>query len=442
MNEADETPGSPAPRNPRPGLISRLLAAAAAAALVSILGAWLIGARLQGALLSILTFAALTLLMAWPPWRRQSLWVRSVVEDRDTAQASFARQGQEHATLQAKERLTRQEMTSLQAALEESRRVREAVAGQADGLVENHLRLDQAIDQQLKVVVSDTESSALLLMKQVRTLHDGATALLGYLGHSDQSAKGMETELEDSLSAIVQVIEFVQGLPALVRKDVEDIHSAAVKEIGGLGTFIKVIKEISAQTNLLAINAAIVAATAGEAGKSFAVVAKQVRDLSQRAAEAATTIESGLAGAQRTMLEGLKLTGMDHQMSRASAIVTSSRKLQGNYEDLRQYYKTLFRVVTQHNTKLATDIAEIMGQIQYQDVVRQRVERAASAVAVRNAILEEIPPRLSGEDGDLKELVARMRAALEQYMTNERRHAPAAHGLGGQPDGLPKIELF
>ena len=330
-------------------------------------------------------------------------------------------------------------------------------------LVENHLRLDKAIGDQLNRVVNDTDASAMALILHVRKLHDEAATLLAYLSNSGLSAHDMEKEIEGSVASIVQISNFVKELPGMIQNDVKTVQSAAIKEIDGLVGFINVIKEISQQTNLLALNAAIEAARAGDAGRGFAVVANEVRKLSDRSAEAAILIEKGLMGAQRTMQEGLKLSPMDKQISEAGEIVGSIRKLQGNYDDIRQYYKNLFVAVTEHNTNLASEIAEMLGHIQYQDVVRQRIERVESAMAKRNNVLRELPNRLgepmdctglchsncvresrrrSGKPlSDVEELYAQMLVVLDEYLENEERHAPTTNAAE-QTNGLPKIELF
>ncbi|AGX87290.1 methyl-accepting chemotaxis protein [Candidatus Symbiobacter mobilis CR] len=318
------------------------------------------------------------------------------------------------------------------------------VAKDTKQVIDTHIRVDEAIDEQLKVVVADTDSAAMTLIHHVKKLNHTATQLVKYLGSSNLSAQNMDDEIDASVASIHKISDFVNQLPKMIREDVIGIQKTAIKEIGSLGSFIKIIKEISLQTNLLALNAAIEAAHAGESGRGFAVVAGEVRKLSIRAAEAASMIENGLNGAKRSLQEGLGESPIEQQILDASTVVSSIRRLQEVYEDIRQYYKTLFMVVTDHNNNLSKEIAEMLGQIQFQDIMRQRIERATEAINKRNQVLVELSQNLVHSPSDLGELPSKMQEVLEEYLAQERCHAPVDEsGAGdGDGDGLPKIQLF
>jgi len=413
-------------RFPRSGLLPRLFGATLAAAGVTALIAWICSAWLHETflapaglsysaeitlttLISMLTAIPLTVLLAWPFMRREFGWLRTLIAD-----------GHKNREI----------------ALQQS-------CAQATLLMETHLRLDTAVGKQLQEVVSDTEASAITLVLQVGKLDKSAATLVDYLGTSQISAHSMETEIAGSVASIIQITKFIEELPAMILDDMEIIQTAAIKEIDGLKGFINVIKEISKQTDLLALNAAIEAARAGDAGRGFAVVAHEVRKLSERSAKAASMIEKGLGDAQRTMRDGLKLTPMEKQIAEAGTVVDSIHKLQESYDDMRQYYKTLFNVVTEHNTRLASEITEMLGHIQYQDVVRQRIERIVSVVGRRNAVLEEFPARLAETPDRLAELPNHLGVVLEDYLAEEACHASSVSGASGQAtDSQPKIQLF
>ncbi|MDT9086431.1 methyl-accepting chemotaxis protein, partial [Escherichia coli] len=70
---------------------------------------------------------------------------------------------------------------------------------------------------------------------------------------------------------------------------------------------ISVIDEISFQTNLLALNAGVEAARAGDAGKGFADVAQEVRELAQRSATAAKEIKTLIAKSSDDVMQGVSL---------------------------------------------------------------------------------------------------------------------------------------
>lgn len=306
--------------------------------------------------------------------------------------------------------------------------------------------MDQAVNQQLASAVKESETAALDVVSRASHLNEAASTLLNYLKSSNLDASAMEDDISHGVDDITEIARFVQELPAKIRHDMAAIHEI-VGDIQQLEGLAGAIKDISKQTNLIALNAAIEAARAGEAGRGFAVVAGEVRSLAARASAAADTIEDGLnralAGVERSLQLNF-LGDAGQQLDQVTRVVDSVNHLKNNYADMRQFYKTLFSVVTQHNTRLAEQIADMLGVLQFQDVVGQRLERVRTMLDQRGELLL----RVGNTQAALLELPEALMQLHIDYLEDESRHARpgVVSGASNNPNesqgGGPQIELF
>jgi methyl-accepting chemotaxis protein len=118
----------------------------------------------------------------------------------------------------------------------------------------------------------------------------------GSTGATDAARRGYET--------VNQTLSGMQSIKTAV-----DLSAQKVQEMGSrsdqIGDIVTTIEDIASQTNLLALNAAIEAARAGEAGKGFAVVADEVRKLAERSSSSTKEIADLIKDIQRTVAEAV-----------------------------------------------------------------------------------------------------------------------------------------
>jgi methyl-accepting chemotaxis protein len=122
-------------------------------------------------------------------------------------------------------------------------------------------------------------------------ISNNATHASELASEANQLSADSQTSLNDNITEIASLSDKMSKAQSTV--DSLDKHSASI------GQVLEVIKSVSEQTNLLALNAAIEAARAGEAGRGFAVVADEVRQLAQRTQESTQEIENTIGELQQ-----------------------------------------------------------------------------------------------------------------------------------------------
>ncbi|WP_432734647.1 methyl-accepting chemotaxis protein [Maridesulfovibrio sp. FT414] len=122
-------------------------------------------------------------------------------------------------------------------------------------------------------------------------------------GDADQAKHKAESGA-DVVRGVVDAIDEVAGQAATLKESMEELDRKSVS----IGNVLSVIEDIADQTNLLALNAAIEAARAGEAGRGFAVVADEVRKLAEKTVQATSEVHQAVSGIQAGAKANVKAT--------------------------------------------------------------------------------------------------------------------------------------
>ena len=274
------------------------------------------------------------------------------------------------------------------------------VSNTATRLVEasDSLARTAGANQDLMVTqLQQTDQSAAAIKQMAVTVQ----AVAGHTLDAANLAQSADEEAASGSGEVNKTIASIEALAREVESAAQVIHKLS-ENSAKIGSVLEVIQNIAAQTNLLALNAAIEAARAGEHGRGFAVVADEVRALASRTQDSTRDIQMLIEQMQSSADSAVSV--MEQGRGKASDSVTQAKRAGDSLRKINQSVASINGM----NTQIATAAEE-------QSMVAEEISRNITQITEASQKAAEGANRTGASSRELVSIANRLQERVEQF---------------------------